>query len=51
MVGLVEGYRSALFGYPFETTIIAWAVGISVLIFIVGFAVFKKLEKLFADLV
>ena len=51
MVGLIEGYRSALFGYPFETTIINWAVLLSVVIFIVGFVVFKKLEKLFADLV
>lgn len=51
MVGIVEGYRSALFGYPFETTIIWWSVGVSVVIFFFGFIVFKKLEKVFADIV
>lgn len=51
MVGLVEGYRSALFGYAFENTIIFWSVGVSFIIFILGFIFFKKLEKIFADIV
>ncbi len=51
MVGLVEGYRSALFGYPFEMSIIYWSVGVSTGIFIVGFLFFKNLEKIFADIV
>lgn len=51
MVGLVEGYRSALFGYPFETTIILWSIGVSLGVFVLGFIFFKKLEKIFADIV
>lgn len=49
MVGIMEGYRSAIFGYPFETSIILWAAGVSVLIFVFGFAVFKRTEHMFAD--
>jgi len=51
MVGIVEGYRSALFGYPFETTIIAWSIGVSVLVFVFGYIIFKRTEKVFADIV
>ncbi len=51
MVGIIEGYRSALFGYPFEPTIIYWSLFLSVSIFILGFTVFKKSEKVFADIV
>lgn len=51
MVGIVEGYRSALFGYPFEVKIILWAVGLSFLIFFVGFYLFKRAERIFADIV
>jgi lipopolysaccharide transport system permease protein len=51
MVGIVEGYRSALFGYPFEWGIIIWSTFWSVATFLIGFLVFKKLEKYFADIV
>lgn len=51
MVGIVEGYRSALFGYPFETKIILWAAGVSFVLLILGFVVFKKAEKVFSDFV
>lgn len=51
MVGIIEGYRSAIFGYPFEWTIIAWSALISLLIFILGFWFFKQQEKRFADAV
>ena len=47
MVGIVEGYRSALFGNPFEWSIIAWSTFCSIFIFLLGFLVFKKLEKYF----
>jgi lipopolysaccharide transport system permease protein len=50
MVGIIEGYRSAIFGYPFETTIILWASGVSVLIFLLGFLLFKRTEHVFADI-
>ena len=51
MVGIVEGYRSALFGYPFEWMIIGWSAFWSVTLFLISFLVFKKLEKYFADIV
>lgn len=51
MVGIIEGYRSALFGYPFEWSIIAWATFISLSIFCVSYFFFKRSEKHFADLV
>lgn len=49
MVGIMEGYRSALFGYPFEWSIILWSCVIAVLTFLFGFILFKKSEKVFAD--
>lgn len=51
MVGIIEGYRSALFGNPFEWNIILLGVMNSFLIFILGFYIFKKSEKVFADIV
>lgn len=50
MVGIMEGYRSAIFGYSFEWQIIAWSLVVSVVTFIVGFILFKKSEKVFADI-
>ncbi len=51
MVGIIEGYRSAIFGYPFETTIIFWAIGVSIVVFLAGFIIFKRSERVFADIV
>lgn len=51
MVGVIEGYRSALFNFPFDTGTIIWSALISFLIFIIGFIFFKKTEKVFADIV
>lgn len=50
MVGIIEGYRSSIFGYPFETTIILWSIGVSIVIFLIGYVLFKKSEKMFADI-
>jgi len=50
MVGIIEGYRSALFQYPFEWTIIYWSMGIALITFCIGFYLFKKSEKVFADI-
>lgn len=50
MVGIIEGYRSAIFGYPFETTIIFWAMGVSLVVFLIGFYIFKRTEHMFADI-
>ena len=51
MVGIVEGYRSSLFGYPFEWNIIIWSFVVSLIIFFIGFMLFKRSEQHFADIV
>ncbi len=51
MVGIIEGYRSAVFNKPFDSGIILWSAIISFIIFIFGFWMFKKSEKVFADIV
>ena len=51
MVGIIEGYRSALFNFPFDLGTILWSFISAVLIFILGFWIFKKGEKVFGDIV
>lgn len=51
MVGIIEGYRSAFFNTPFDTGTIIWSGLFSILIFIVGYLMFKNSEKVFADIV
>ncbi len=51
MVGITEGYRSALLNYPFDWGTIIWSVISSVVIFIFGYWTFKKGEKVFSDIV
>ncbi|MDD2822988.1 MAG: ABC transporter permease [Candidatus Daviesbacteria bacterium] len=51
MVGIIEGYRSALFNLAFDTGTICWSLIISVFIFVISYIFFKKSEKVFADIV
>lgn len=51
MVGIIEGYRSAMFNTPFDTGTIGWSVIVSIFIFVIGFIIFKKAERIFADIV
>lgn len=51
MVGIIEGYRSAAFNLPFDTGTILWSAISSITILILGFWMFKKSEKVFADIV
>jgi lipopolysaccharide transport system permease protein len=51
MVGIIEGYRSALFGYAFDYSAIGWSIGVSLIVFFLGYALFKKSEPVFADIV
>lgn len=51
MVGIIEGYRSAIFNLPFDWITILLSLLISFCIFIFGFWIFKKGEKVFADIV
>lgn len=51
MVGIIEGYRSALFNLPFDNGTIYWSLIFSIFIFLVGYIFFKRSEKVFADIV
>lgn len=51
MVGIIEGYRSAVFNTPFDVSTTLISIVISITVFLLGFSIFKKSEKLFADIV
>lgn len=51
MVGIMEGYRSAVFNSAFDLPSTLISIVTSILIFLFGFFVFKKSEKVFADIV
>lgn len=51
MVGIIEGYRSALFNTPFDYGTILISAIVSILTFVFGFWIFKKSENNFADIV
>lgn len=51
MVGIIEGYRSAVFNTSFDNQSILLSILVSIIIFILGFWMFKKSERVFADIV
>ncbi len=51
MVGIIEGYRAAVFNTPFDSLALSFSIIISILIFIFGFWAFKRSERVFADIV
>jgi len=52
MVGIVEGFRSALLGtVAFPTQLLLISVGVSIILFIVGALYFKRTERFFADII
>lgn len=51
MTGLVEGFRSAFLGKPFDMTGLGISFAVAVAIFIVGVAYFEKVERRFADII
>jgi lipopolysaccharide transport system permease protein len=51
MTGLVEGFRSAFLGKPFDLTGIGISLAIAIVILIVGVAYFEKVERRFADII
>lgn len=50
MVGIIDGYRSALFNFPLQWQLIGWSMLSSVVIFIIGYSIFKRAERVFADI-
>jgi len=50
MVGVIEGFRSAVFGNPFPWEFISTGIPVALGLFIFGAFYFRKMEKNFADL-
>lgn len=51
MTGLVEGFRSAFLGKPFDLTGLGISFAIAVALFVIGVAYFEKVERRFADII
>lgn len=51
MTGLVEGFRSAFLGKPFDYTGLGISFAIAVALFALGVAYFEKVERRFADII
>ena len=51
MTGLVEGFRSAFLGRPFDLAGLAASVAIATALFLAGVAYFEKVERRFADII
>jgi len=51
MTGLIEAFRSAFLGKPFDLTGISISLGGAVLVFAFGVAYFERVERRFADIV
>ena len=52
MVGVIEGFRSALLGtVAFPTLMILISVTVSLILFILGMFYFKQMERYFADII
>lgn len=51
MAGLIEGFRSAFLGRPFDWPAIALSLLVAGLIFAVGVTYFKQVERRFADII
>ena len=51
MTGLVEGFRSAFLGKPFDLAGIGISLAIAVVILAIGVAYFERVERRFADII
>jgi len=51
MTGLVEGFRSAFLGRPFDLAGLGISFAIAIAVFLVGVAYFEKVERRFADII
>jgi lipopolysaccharide transport system permease protein len=51
MTGLIEGFRSAFLGRPFDLPSTLLSAGAAIAIFIAGVAFFERVERRFADVV
>jgi lipopolysaccharide transport system permease protein len=51
MAPIVEGFRSAFLGKPFDLAMLATSLFISMAVFLFGVAYFEKVERRFADII
>lgn len=51
MVGIIEGYKSAVFNSPFDEFATLSSIITSIAVFIFGFFIFKRSKKVFSDIV
>jgi lipopolysaccharide transport system permease protein len=51
MTGLIDGFRSAFLGKPFDLAALATSAAVSVVLFVVGIAYFERVERRFADVI
>jgi len=51
MAGIVDAYRSAILGKPFEWGNLGISLAIATIMFLIGLAYFRKTERYFADIV
>jgi lipopolysaccharide transport system permease protein len=51
MAGLVEGFRSAFLGRPFDGAALAISGAVALVMFFIGIAYFEKVERRFADII
>ncbi|MBK7137383.1 MAG: ABC transporter permease [Rhodocyclales bacterium] len=51
MTGLIEGFRSAFLGKPFDMAGLGISFTIAVAVFLIGVAYFEKVERRFADII
>lgn len=51
MAGLIEGYRAALYGRPFDWPMLALASGLTLVLLTYAAFTFRRMEKSFADII
>jgi len=51
MTGIIEGFRSAFLGKPFDFVALAISFGVAFVLFLAGVAYFEKVERRFADII
>jgi lipopolysaccharide transport system permease protein len=51
MAGLIEGFRAAFLGRPFDLTGIVLSLTVAALLFLLGIFYFEKMERRFADII
>jgi lipopolysaccharide transport system permease protein len=51
MAGIIDAFRSALLGKPFDMVTLTVSAVAAVVVFVVGIAYFQKLERTFADII